>query len=79
MQLTPQYYLSEIATPQEVEVLVSQTDFQAALAELVPSVSEAEMAHYKTVQVRSRANDVLLTANSLSAATLQQRLRGSTP
>lgn len=40
-----------MAKPQEIEVLVSQRDFEAALAELVPSVSEAEMAHYRVVQV----------------------------
>ncbi|GAA6020420.1 hypothetical protein JCM10207_002101 [Rhodosporidiobolus poonsookiae] len=48
--LTPQYYLAEIATPAEIEVLVSQQDFEAALAELVPSVSQAEMDHYKKLQ-----------------------------
>ena len=48
--LTPQYYLAELATPAEVAVLVSQQDFEAALAELVPSVSQAEMAHYGRVQ-----------------------------
>ncbi|SCZ94448.1 BZ3500_MvSof-1268-A1-R1_Chr12-2g03905 [Microbotryum saponariae] len=57
IKLTPQYYLAEMATPAEIEVLVSQKDFKAALAEasdcvLVPSVSKAEMLHYKTVQQR---------------------------
>ncbi|KAM0786124.1 hypothetical protein ACM66B_006934 [Microbotryomycetes sp. NB124-2] len=51
-KLTPQYYLAEMATPAEIEVLVSQKDFEAALAELVPSVSQAEMQHYKLVQQR---------------------------
>ncbi|KAK4704294.1 peroxin-6, partial [Phenoliferia sp. Uapishka_3] len=49
-KLTPQYYLAEIATPVEVAVLVSHRDFEAALAEIVPSVSQAEMAHYGRVQ-----------------------------
>ncbi|TKA54821.1 hypothetical protein B0A53_02630 [Rhodotorula sp. CCFEE 5036] len=53
--LTPQYYLAEIATPAEINVLVAQQDFEAALAELVPSVSQAEMQHYKTVQQRFSA------------------------
>ena len=48
--MTPQYYLSELARPAEVEVLVSQADFALALAELNPSVSEGEMAHYAQVQ-----------------------------
>ena len=50
--LTPQYYLAELATPSEIEVVVSQLDFEAALAELVPSVSTAEMLHYKVIQSR---------------------------
>lgn len=73
--LTPQYYLAEMAAPAEIEVLVAQQDFDAALAEvrnrlpslnlavltlslvaqLVPSVSQAEMLHYKTVQQRFSA------------------------
>lgn len=50
--LTPQYYLAELATPAEMEVLVMQQDFEAALNELVPSVSQAEMDHYARVQQR---------------------------
>jgi peroxin-6 len=52
LPLTPQYYLAELALPSELEVLVSQLDFEQALAELVPSVSKAEMLHYKTIQSR---------------------------
>ncbi|KAI1788454.1 AAA-domain-containing protein [Ganoderma leucocontextum] len=50
--LTPQYYLGELATPSETEVLVSEGDFNAALRELVPSVSQAEMEHYARIQQR---------------------------
>ncbi|TBU46999.1 AAA-domain-containing protein [Dichomitus squalens] len=50
--LTPQYYLGELATPAETEVLVSEDDFNAALRELVPSVSQAEMDHYARIQQR---------------------------
>ncbi|OBZ75775.1 Peroxisomal biogenesis factor 6 [Grifola frondosa] len=50
--LTPQYYLSELATPAEIEVLVSEEDFNLALKELVPSVSQAEMEHYARIQQR---------------------------
>ena len=50
--LTPQYYLAELATRDEVDVLVAQRDFESALRELVPSVSEQEMAHYAVVQRR---------------------------
>jgi peroxin-6 len=50
--LTPQYYLAEMATPEEIAVVVVADDFMAALRELVPSVSQAEMAHY--AQIRER-------------------------
>ena len=48
--LTPQYYLAELATPSEIDVLVTQEDFDGALRSLVPSVSPAEMEHYRRVQ-----------------------------
>lgn len=50
--MTPQYYLSELATPEEIQVKVSRADFESALAELVPSVSEQEMGHYRRVQAQ---------------------------
>lgn len=48
--MTPQYYLSELASDQDTDVVVKQQDFAAALAELSPSVSQAEMEHYAKVQ-----------------------------
>ncbi|KAI0747694.1 AAA-domain-containing protein [Daedaleopsis nitida] len=60
--LTPQYYLGELATPAETEVLVCEEDFNAALRELVPSVSQAEMEHYARIQ--QRFSGEALTANS---------------
>lgn len=39
-----------MASPSELEVYVGRGDFEAALREMVPSVSEAEMQHYETVQ-----------------------------
>lgn len=56
--LTPQYYLAEMATSAETDVLVSRTDFELALRELVPSVSQGEMDHYAEVQ-RKFANDTI--------------------
>jgi len=50
--ITPQYYLSEIATPEEILVTVNVEDFSLALKNLVPSVSQAEMEHYAQVQKR---------------------------
>lgn len=48
--LTPQYYLAEMASREDIEVLVTQADFEEALRNLVPSVSQAEMEHYRRVQ-----------------------------
>jgi peroxin-6 len=41
-----------MATPEEIAVIVTVEDFAAALGELVPSVSQAEMANY--AQIRER-------------------------
>ena len=41
-----------MATPEEIAVIVTAEDFAVALRELVPSVSQAEMANY--VQIRER-------------------------
>lgn len=54
--ITPQYYLSEIATPEEILVTVNYEDFSLALDKLVPSVSQAEMDHYAQVQKRFTQN-----------------------
>ncbi|KAJ6606664.1 AAA-domain-containing protein [Mycena vulgaris] len=50
--LTSQYYLAELASAEDIEVLVSQSDFDRALASLVPSVSQSEMDHYAHIQQR---------------------------
>ncbi|KAE8233222.1 hypothetical protein CF326_g1733 [Tilletia indica] len=55
--ITPQYYLAELAQPSEIEVRVSRVDFEAALRELVPSVSEQEMEHYRAVQSKFSSPD----------------------
>lgn len=48
--MTPQYFLSELASPDDLLVAVSQVDFDNALVALVPSVTQAEMEHYARVQ-----------------------------
>ncbi|KAJ7074407.1 P-loop containing nucleoside triphosphate hydrolase protein [Mycena amicta] len=54
--LTAQYYLAEMASAEDIDVLVSQADFDRALVNLEPSVSQSEMDHYEQVQRRfSRA------------------------
>ncbi|KAF8311552.1 AAA-domain-containing protein, partial [Clavulina sp. PMI_390] len=56
--LTPQYYLAEMATPEEIDVLVSRVDFELALSELVPSVSQQEMDHYREVQKKFASDTI---------------------
>ncbi|KXN87722.1 Peroxisomal biogenesis factor 6 [Leucoagaricus sp. SymC.cos] len=50
--LTPQYYLAEMASPDEIRVEVYKEDFLQAVRNLVPSISQAEMEHYARVQER---------------------------
>jgi len=50
--LTPQYFLTEMASPEDLHVLVSQEDFDRALKDLIPSVSQSEMDHYASIQRR---------------------------
>ncbi|KAK7023801.1 peroxisomal biogenesis factor 6, partial [Favolaschia claudopus] len=50
--LTSQYYLAELASPEDIDVLVSEADFDRALKNLVPSVSQSEMEHYAHIQQR---------------------------
>jgi len=54
--LTAQYYLAEVATKAEIEVVVTQEDFEQALKNLVPSVSETEMEHYARIRQRFSEN-----------------------
>ena len=48
--ITPHYYLSEMALERDVQVLVTQHDFDLALSQLKPSVTESEMQHYTYIQ-----------------------------
>lgn len=48
--VSAEYYLAELASAEDVAVHVSQEDFDRALDSLVPSVSEAEMEHYRQIQ-----------------------------
>ncbi|CAG8505257.1 3910_t:CDS:10 [Diversispora eburnea] len=50
--ITSQYYLNHLASPEDTLVEVIQEDFEKALRELVPSVSEKELEYYRTVQMR---------------------------
>jgi hypothetical protein len=46
-----------MATPEEIAVVVSADDFAAALHELVPSVSQAEMTRYAEIRERFSRSD----------------------
>lgn len=48
--ITPHYYLSEMAIERDVQVLVTQGDFDLALSQLKPSVTESELQHYEYTQ-----------------------------
>src|SRR2546430_17381868 len=56
--INSQYYLNHLATPEDTLVEVNQNDFERALAELIPSVSEKELEHYKMVQMRFTQQEV---------------------
>jgi len=57
--LTSQYYLAEMASSDDIDVFVSREDFDLALNNLVPSVSQSEMEHYARIQHRfSTSEDV---------------------
>jgi len=48
--VSAEYYLAELASAEDMAVHVSQEDFDRALNSLVPSVSQAEMEHYRQIQ-----------------------------
>lgn len=47
-----QYFFDHLASKEDVEVVVSEADFRDALSELIPSVSQSELDHYKKVQAQ---------------------------
>ncbi|CAE6443953.1 unnamed protein product [Rhizoctonia solani] len=56
--MTAQYYLAELATPAQIDVLVNGDDFERALSELVPSVSTSELEHYREVQQKFASSTI---------------------
>lgn len=56
--MTAQYYLAELATPAEIDVLVNSDDFERAQNELVPSVSASELEHYREVQQKFASSTI---------------------
>lgn len=50
--LTPQYYLEFMASSTDIDIIVSKVDFDDAMADLSPSVSQAEMENYRRAQLK---------------------------
>lgn len=50
-----------MATEEDTDITVTREDFVAALQELVPSVSQSEMEHYRLVQEKFADNTKRLT------------------
>ncbi len=48
--ITAAYFFDHLATKEDTEVVVEQEDFEAAMRELVPSVSVKELEHYDQVR-----------------------------
>lgn len=47
-----QYFFDHFATKDDTDVMVSKIDFMQAMKELIPSVSQSELNHYKKVQAQ---------------------------
>jgi len=58
--ITPAYYLDNMAEESEKTVQVTKEDFQRALDELIPSVSEKDLEHYREIQ--QRFSDMLINS-----------------
>ncbi|ORX84764.1 AAA-domain-containing protein [Anaeromyces robustus] len=58
--ITPAYYLDNMAEESEKTVQVTKEDFQNALNELIPSVSEKDLEHYREIQ--QRFSDMLINS-----------------
>lgn len=62
-----------MASPEDTMVLVSQEDFDRAFRALVPSVSQSEMDHYKTIQSRFSRKE---PENGINIATTDRKGKG---
>lgn len=64
-----------MAAPAELEVVVQKNDFEAALKDLVPSVSAEEMAHY--AQVQKQFSKVTMNAKQITENGVHQDSAGN--
>ncbi|KAH8840895.1 peroxisomal assembly protein [Pyricularia oryzae] len=49
-EITTAYFFDHFATPEDIDVMVTEEDLLAAHEELIPSVSAGELAHYERVR-----------------------------
>jgi len=74
--LTPQYYLAEMADPEDTNIIVSRKDFDQAFCDLVPSVSQSEMDHYASIRQRFSATESTAADGTIpSNLTLQDEIK----
>jgi peroxin-6 len=56
VEMSTAYFFDHHATPADLAVVVTEEDFLAANRELVPSVSQGELAHYEKVRAAFEYN-----------------------
>lgn len=56
VEMSTAYFFDHHATPGDLAVVVTEEDFLAANRELVPSVSQGELAHYEKVRASFEYN-----------------------
>lgn len=56
VEMSTAYFFDHHATPEDLAVVVTEEDFLAANRELVPSVSQGELAHYEKVRASFEYN-----------------------
>ncbi|KIJ17306.1 hypothetical protein PAXINDRAFT_175808 [Paxillus involutus ATCC 200175] len=48
--VSPQFFIAEMVSGSQLQLVVSSEDFLLALHELIPSISESELSHYALIQ-----------------------------
>lgn len=48
--ISPQFFISEMKSDSDLQLVVKAEDFELALEELIPSVSKSELLHYASLQ-----------------------------
>ncbi|WVF73189.1 hypothetical protein IAT40_008008 [Kwoniella sp. CBS 6097] len=76
-EITPQYYLSKMASQEEMQVQVTIADFEGALGRLKPSVSEDEMRGYEAVQKEFRGFEIGQNKNKSEEKKVERSETGS--